>query len=239
MKNANIRRLKQLGLAILGAYVISGCPSSSTTSDAIADSLLTANNPDPSADVVAQPVVAPDNSRATAESADEGAVNEIAAVDFEVCAAVDSWQRPTEDEQAKQLGADSRYRDVATDDALKRASTQFWDHQAISFTTYGLSARMEPVMLSGLWTVADELWDCYAPETTVAINEGELAETWLFNQRISGIQQMGDRYVMTVESAPTGVQIVQFERSDQLGELPLDIVNVRGESVAVVSGDWQ
>lgn len=234
MKNANIKRLKQLGLAVLGAYVISGCPSSSTTSDAIADSLLTAN-PDPSVDIVAQPVVA----QSINEAAADNAATEIAAVTFEVCAAVDSWQRPTEDEQAKQLGADSRYRNVATDDALKRASTQFWDHQAISFTTYGLSARMEPVMLSGLWTVADELWDCYAPETTVAINEGELAETWLFNQQITGIQQAGDRYVMTVESAPTGVQVIQFERSDQSAELPLDIVNVRGESVGVVSGDWQ
>ncbi len=220
MKNEKLKRLKQLGLAVLGAYVLAGCPGASTTSDLSQDSVTSG--------AIAQAAVT------------EGAEAGINTVDFEVCAAVDSWQRPSEDEQAKQLSSDARYTDqLEADSPLKRASDRFWDQQIVSFTTYGLSARMEPVNLSGVWTVADELWDCYTPETTVAINEGDVAETWLLNQQITGLDWEGDRYIMTVEPAATGMQVVQFNRVDDLAELPLEVVTTSGSAVEVVSGDWQ
>ncbi|MEL6605685.1 MAG: hypothetical protein AAFP20_20940 [Cyanobacteria bacterium J06614_10] len=229
MKNLNFKRLKQLGLFVLGAYVISGCPSSSATS-----SLL-------SASTVSQQVTTSDPASGIASAEP---VSESNAVSFEVCAAVESWQRPSDAEQAKQLSGDSRYSSVLEESAgsdapLKRASEQFWDHDVISFTTYGLSARMEPMTLSGLWTVTDELWNCYEPETTVAINEGDRAETWLLNQRIVDLAWEEGRYVMTVEPAATGVQVVQFDRVDELASLPLEIVTRDGRAVSVVSGDWQ
>jgi hypothetical protein len=87
--------------------------------------------------------------------------------------------------------------------------------------------------------VADDLWSCYEAETTVAINEGDRAETWLLNHRINSIEWQGDRYVMTVEPADTGVQVVQFDRVDQMASLPLEVVTASGEAVAVTSGDWQ
>ncbi|MEL6901944.1 MAG: hypothetical protein AAFP07_13390 [Cyanobacteria bacterium J06606_4] len=229
MKNLNFKRLKQLGLFVLGAYVISGCPSSSATS-----SLL-------SASTVSQQVTTSDPASGIASAEP---VSESNAVSFEVCAAVESWQRPSDAEQAKQLSGDSRYSSVLEESAvsdapLKRASEQFWDHDVISFTTYGLSARMEPMTLSGLWTVTDELWNCYEPETTVAINEGDRAETWLLNQRIVDLAWEEGRYVMTVEPAATGVQVVQFDRVDELASLPLEIVTRDGRAISVVSGDWQ
>lgn len=229
MKNLNFKRLKQLGLFLLGAYVVSGCPSSSATSSLF------------SASTVSQQVTA---SEPVSEIASAEPASESNTTSFEVCAAVENWQRPSEAEQAKQLGGDSRYSSMLEEGAdssapLKRASEQFWDHDVISFTTYGLSARMEPMTLSGLWTVTDELWNCYEPETTVAINEGDRAETWLLNQRIVDLTWNEGRYVMTVEPAATGVQVVQFDRIDGLASLPLEIVTRDGRAVSVVSGDWQ
>ncbi|MEL6161559.1 MAG: hypothetical protein AAFQ40_06375 [Cyanobacteria bacterium J06623_5] len=232
MKNINFKRIKQLGLFVLGAYVVSGCPSSSATS-----SLFSASGNVP------QQVTSSEVPLGIAVAETSVIANESNAVSFEVCAAVESWQRPGEAEQAKQLSGDSRYAALGQEEIgdypLKRASEQFWDHDVISFTTYGLSARMEPMTLSGLWTVTDELWNCYEPETTVAINEGDRAETWLLNQRIVDLAWEEDRYLMTVESAPTGAQVVQFDRVDELATLPLEIVTRDGRAVSAVSGDWQ
>ena len=223
MKNAKLKRLKQLGLAVVGTYVLAGCPSSSATSNLLsADSDLSQESND---------------GVAIAQAANLASAN---AVNFDVCAAVDSWQRPSDEQQAKQLSADARYASaLEMDSQLKRASEQFWTQQAVSFTTYGLSARMEPINLSGVWTVAEEFNACYTPETTVAINTGDRAETWLLNQEITGLQWERDRYVMTVEPAPTGMQVIQFDRVDELAELPLEVVTSSGTAVEVVSGDWQ
>ncbi|MEL7332988.1 MAG: hypothetical protein AAFN12_12110 [Cyanobacteria bacterium J06560_2] len=225
MKNAKLNRLKQLGLAAVGASVIAGCLSTNATSNLLAtDSDLSQENA---------------TSMAVAQAAETDEVANQGTVNFEVCAAVETWQRPSDAEQAKQLSEDVRYASALEADSLKSASNQFWNQQIVSFTTYGLSARMEPVNLSGLWSVADDMWSCYEPETTVAINEGEVAEAWLLNQEITGLQWEGDRYVMTVEPAATGMQVVQFDRADNLAELPLEVVTVSGSTVEVVSGDWQ
>lgn len=238
MTKAKINQLKNLGIAVVSAYVISGCPSSNAISNANSGALATGAVADGSTDSTLVQISAQSDVTQPVDSATD--VVSTSELDFEVCAAVDDWQRPTEDEQAKHLNEDARYSmALETDDALKRASTQFWDHEAVSFTTYGLSARMEPVMLSGLWTVADELWGCYEPEATVAINEGDRAEAWLLNQRITNLEWETDRYVMTVEPAATGVQVIQFDRVDRLASLPLEIVTGEGTSVPVTSGDWQ
>ncbi|MGD1866140.1 MAG: hypothetical protein ACFB0D_16450 [Phormidesmis sp.] len=229
MKNAKLKRLKQLGLAVMGAYVMTGCPN--TQANIGSNNSLLVNNSDAAETTVAQAAVAQE----TVVVSDS---TESTIVDFEVCAAAD-WQRPSDAEQAKQLGDDARYEAALVDGPLKRASDQFWNHDVVSFTTYGLSARMEPVNLSGVWTVADELWNCYEPEATVAINNGSLAEAWLLNQEMTSIAWEGDRYVMTVAPAPTGMQVVQFNRVDELATLPLEVVNESGNAVNVVSGDWQ
>jgi hypothetical protein len=216
----NMKKMNQLVVIFLGAFVVSGCPSPTV-------SRLLANSGDASQEVIAQEVT---NQQAIAENP--------ADVDFEVCANVESWQRPSQEVQAKQL-SNARYGDVLNNGPLKRASEQFWDHQVISFTTYGLSARMEPETLSGVWTAASDMVSCYEPETTVAINEGDRAETWLLNHRINDLQWRGDRYVMTVEPAATGMQVIQFDRVDELANLPLDVVTANGDPVGVFSGDWQ
>jgi hypothetical protein len=228
----NQKKLQQLGVVLLGAFIVSGCPSPTA-------SRWLANSSGSAQDAVAQPLTAqPVVAASTPASAPTSTTGDLADVSFEVCANVESWQRPSDEVQAKQL-SDIRYADSQSSGSLKSASVQFWDHQVISFTTYGLSARMEPETLSGVWTAASELVSCYEPETTVAINEGDRAETWLLNHRISDLQWQGDRYVMTVEPAATGMQVIQFDRVDELASLPLEVVTANGEAVDVFSGDWQ
>jgi len=90
-----------------------------------------------------------------------------------------------------------------------------------------------------VWTAVAEMADCYAPELTMAINEGDRAETWLLNHRVSDLQWNGDRYVMTVEPAAAGLQVIQFDRLDSVASLPLEVVTTTGNPVEVMSGDWQ
>ena len=223
MNHKAFGKVFQLGIVLLGASVVAGCPSQ-TVSNLIASSGGT------SQEAIAQTVV----SQATTED-----VVAASPVSFEVCADVESWQRPSQTEQIKHLRKDARYRNANGSEAIKSASDQFWDHQIVSFTTYGLSARLEPENLSGVWTAIDKMGGCYVPETTMAINEGDRAETWLLNHRVSDLQWAGDRYVMTVEPATSGLQVVQFERTEKLASLPLEVVTQNGDAVEVVSGDWQ
>lgn len=227
----NIKKVRQLGVVLLGAFVVSGCPSPMSSQLMLSSS--------GSQDAIAQEVV---DTEATNQQSN-ASTTDLASVSFDVCANVESWQRPSEAEQAKRISNNARYSESlasnSANDSLKRESAQFWDHQAISFTTYGLSARVEPENLSGVWTATDEMSNCYQPETTVAINEGDRAETWLLNHRISNLQWEGDRYIMTVEPASTGLQVIQFDRVDEMASLPLEVVTTSGSPVDAMSGDWQ
>jgi len=224
-QNKLLKKLQQLSVVMLGAYVVTGCPSP-TASKFFANDVLANGGTRQTA--VAQEAVGQVSGN-----------SQLSAVEYEVCADVENWQRPSEAAQAKRLGENARYGDALQTGALKAASAQFWDHSVVSFTTYGLSARMEPENLSGVWTATDAMASCYAPDNTLALNEGALAETWLLNQRISRLEWTGDRYIMTVESAPSGLQVIQFDRTDELAELPLDVIHKGGDAVAVMSGDWQ
>lgn len=212
MRKKSIKRLGSAAVVSLMAYLVVGGPLQSTNN--------WLSNKTDARDAIAQEV-------------------ESDAISFETCAAVESWQRPNAEEQSKQLEKDARYSMSVGDDATKATASQFWDQPVVSFTTYGLSARMEPTNLTGLWTVDSEMQNCYTPETTAAINAGDRAEAWLLNHRIESLVWAGDRYVMTVEPTATGMQVIQFERSDELASLSLDVVNANGEAIDIVSGDWE
>ncbi len=213
MRKGIVRRVGQAATVVLGAYLVACGPLQSTSN-------WLANESGP--------------QEALAQEVNE----KPSAVKFETCAAVADWQRPGADEQSQHLEKDARYA-TGTDSDSSTASSQFWDRQVVSFTTYGLSARIEPVDLTGLWTVDAQMQNCYTPETTMAINQDNRAEAWLLNHRIKSLVWEGDRYVMTVEPTDTGMQVVQFERDEQMAALPLEVVTADGEAIAVTSGDWQ
>mgnify|MGYP001799318832 FL=1 len=158
---------------------------------------------------------------------------------FLVCSEAANWQRPDPDQQQKQLATDERYSTLLQDKDFQQLADQFWQHDVLSFTTYGLSARMEPINLSGLWSVADEVWaNCYSHDEGSAINEGSLAETWLMHHRVVDLQWQEDHYVMVVEPDSQGMQVVQFARHEAEAELPLTVMTSQGAIVEHHSADW-
>ena len=158
---------------------------------------------------------------------------------FLVCSEAANWQRPEPDQQQKQLATDERYSTLLQDKDFQQLADQFWQHDVLSFTTYGLSARMEPINLSGLWSVADEVWaNCYSHDEGSAINEGSLAETWLMHHRVVDLQWQEDHYVMVVEPDSQGMQVVQFARHEAEAELPLTVMTSQGAIVEHRSADW-
>lgn len=161
------------------------------------------------------------------------------AAEFLVCSEATDWQRPSPEQQQKQLADDERYGGLLADKEFQQIATQFWQHDVLSFTTYGLSARMEPVNLSGLWSVADDVWaNCYGHGEGSAINAGNLAEAWLMHHHVVDLQWQDDRYVMVVEPNSQGMQVVQFARREAEADLPLTVVTTQGVVVNHHDADW-
>ncbi|MBW4485172.1 MAG: hypothetical protein KME14_21765 [Tildeniella torsiva UHER 1998/13D] len=159
------------------------------------------------------------------------------AIASTVCAHLPEWERPSAIAQTKQLEAMPYYGEVDTDPMAELAKT-WWNHEIFVFTTYGLSARTDPLYLSGVWTAMDDLWDCYSGDQPEQINQGELAEMWLLHHRLVSLEWQDDQYLATVEPMGAGLQLVQFPRRESGQTLPLSIVSTTGQALAVMSGDW-
>lgn len=160
-------------------------------------------------------------------------------IEFLVCSEANDWQRPSQDQQQKQLASNERYSALLQDKDFQQLANQFWQHDVLSFTTYGLSARMEPINLSGLWSVADDVWaSCYSHDEGTAINEGTLAEAWLLHHHVVDLQWQDDHYIMVVEPETQGMQVVQFPRRESEADLPLTVVTTQGVVVEHHDADW-
>ena len=160
------------------------------------------------------------------------------ALPVEVCLDLPDWQRPSSHIQQKHLQTMPQYGAALQSEPLLSVAKDWWSHEIFSFTTYGLSARTDPLYLSGLWTVVDQTWACYEGTQPEQINQGNLAEVWLMHHRLLGVQWQQDHYVMIVEPAASGLQLVQFPRQDQSASLPITLMTLSGDTLAVMSGDW-
>lgn len=160
------------------------------------------------------------------------------AVPFQVCADLPDWQRSPEAAHLKSLTDMARYGNAINSEPLKSLLQDFWGHQVFSFTTYGLSARSEPLYFSGVWTAVDATAACYDATQPEQINSGVLAELWLINHRIVDLSWSGETYVLTVEPTTTGLQFIQFDRQEAAATLPLVVRTSAGAPVDAFSGDW-
>ncbi|PSR15000.1 hypothetical protein C8255_23475 [filamentous cyanobacterium CCP3] len=160
------------------------------------------------------------------------------AIAADICVNLPDWQRPSDLAQMKQLEAMPTYGAALQSDPLAEMVKTWWNHQIFSFTTYGLSARTDPLYLSGVWTAIDNTWDCYSANQPEQINQGKLAEIWLLHHRLVELVWQDDQYLATVEPTDTGLQLVQFPRRESSQGLPLNIVTTTGQALAVMSGDW-
>ncbi|HIK44638.1 MAG TPA: hypothetical protein IGR64_07080 [Leptolyngbyaceae cyanobacterium M65_K2018_010] len=165
-----------------------------------------------------------------------GSVESEMTVD--ICLNLPDWQRPPNHVQQKQLQTMDRYRFALQDEPLVSLAKDWWSHEVFSFTTYGLSARTDPLYLSGLWTAIEATWTCYDGSQPEQINDGDLAEVWLINHRLVSLQWQESQYLMVVEPGQAGLQLIQFPRREREQPLPLSLITVTGEALAVMSGDW-
>jgi hypothetical protein len=156
----------------------------------------------------------------------------------DVCLNLPDWQRPSDYTQVKQLQAMGRYESATEITLLSEDTKAWWGHEAFSFTTYGLSARTDPLYLSGVWTAMDHIWDCYSDDQPERINAGDLAELWLLNHRLVSLEWQEEAYLVTVEPSNAGLQLVQFPRQDNRAQLPVQIITTDGMTLPTLDGDW-
>jgi len=160
------------------------------------------------------------------------------AVSYEVCGEIADWERLSLAEQTTALMENPRYGADLETAPLQELFDQFWNESLITFTTYGLSARTEPIDLSGVWTGIEAMGACYEGDRPTAINAGELAEMWLIGYQVVDFVWTGDRYQITVEPTTTGLRFIQFERLETEAALPIVVLETSGAALTVASGDW-
>lgn len=160
------------------------------------------------------------------------------SVSYDLCGELPDWERPSLAEQTAALMDNPRYGTELETDPLKELFEKFWHESLITFTTYGLSARTEPVYLSGVWTGIEAMSACYEGDRPTAINTGDLAEMWLIGYQVVDFVWTGDRYQVTVEPTTTGLRFIQFERVESSEDLPIVVLEAGGEELTVAAGDW-
>lgn len=160
------------------------------------------------------------------------------AIAFEVCSHLPDWERPSLEVQTTELSNHPRYSSSWQDEPLRSLFDQFWHGSAIAFTTYGLSARMEPTYLSGTWTAITAMEQCYSGDTPDSINQGELAELWLIGHIAQDLQWSGEGYEVTLKPTLTGLQVVQFARLETRATLPIQAFKPDGVAIPVIPGDY-
>lgn len=157
---------------------------------------------------------------------------------YDVCGELPDWERLSLEEQTAALMDNPRYGEAIAIDPLKSLFEKFWHESLITFTTYGLSARTEPINLSGVWTGVEAMSACYEGDRPANINAGTLGEMWLIGYQIVDFSWTGEAYRVTVEPTETGLRFVQFERLDRGASLPMLVQEAGGDELTVASGDW-
>ncbi|RZM74433.1 hypothetical protein [Leptolyngbya iicbica] len=214
--------LSTIGFAglLVGSLGLAGCPSLHRLAES------------PSSSAQALPVVQSGPTQVAIATAPP------TAIAYDICGEIDDWQRPSLEEQTTALQENPRYGEALATEPLQSLFEKFWHESLITFTTYGLSARTEPIYLSGVWTGIDEMSACYEGDRPTAINAGERAEMWLIGYQVVDFTWTGDQYQMTVEPTTTGLRFLQFERVESAATLPLVVLENTGATLTVATGDW-
>lgn len=150
-------------------------------------------------------------------------------IQFQICSESQSWVRPTEAEHIARLKSLPRY-------AGHEVNSRFWTDNIFLFTSYGLSARHEPIFMSGLWTIEDSAFQCYNPQgISQKINSGELAEVLLLQHKVKKVEWQDNHYIMVVYPVEKGVQFIQFPRVERQFPLILKVVAENETELATLS----
>ena len=162
------------------------------------------------------------------------------AIVFEVCSTSPAWVRPAIEAQTQQIQSTGRYPDAKTDREIQKIIKQFWTRNVILFANYGISARVDPIYLSGLWTIPNTIDrisnKCYDSKQRIAdLNSGKTAEVWLLLHKVRSVRWLDNRYVMVVQPARQGVQFIQFVRVEQQPTPSLQVISEDGRELEVIN----
>jgi hypothetical protein len=205
---------------LLGSWGLVGCPSLRSLAEA------------PTRAEEALPVV---QTAPTQVAIATASPTEVA---YDICGEINDWQRPSLEAQTAALMANPRYGAALETEPLQSLFEKFWNESLITFTTYGLSARTEPVYLSGVWTGIEAMSACYEGDRPTEINAGNRAEMWLIGYQVVDLIWTGETYQMTVKPTTAGLRFLQFERLEGEETLPLVVLENTGQALTVASGDW-
>lgn len=161
------------------------------------------------------------------------------ALVFTLCFESATWRRPSVENQLAQLEAMPRYGSAIYQEPLKSVFDGFVAYEVVSFTSYGLSARLEPLYFSGLGTVEADVLGCYDGNQPEAINNGETLELWVMNHRVEAIGWTGDRYRVTASPTDGGMQVIFVPRREQSLSPLIEVVTPEQVLIPSTSGDWQ
>jgi hypothetical protein len=159
---------------------------------------------------------------------------------FEVCSTSPAWVRPEDKAQMRQIQSTGRYADAKTNREIQNLIQQFWTRNAILFGSYGISARVDPIYLSGLWTIPNTLDSisnkCYASRQRILdLNSGKTAEVWLLLHKVRSVKWLDNRYVMVVQPVRQGAQFMQFVRVEQQPTPTLQVIAEDGRELEVIN----
>jgi len=124
---------------------------------------------------------------------------------FTVCQSSLTWLRPSEEAQAEKIWSLSRYQDMS-DAALRGLFLQDFYHYR-----GGASEMFDSWPLLGLWSTSD----AYVCENRVRdiVLRREI-EVWLLNYIAVGVRKQDDAYVVVVDPAVSGYQVLRFPGPD-------------------------
>jgi hypothetical protein len=154
-----------------------------------------------------------------------------------ICTDISNWEKPTLEQQKKTLYDNERYGKEIEQQPLKGMFSEFWNNRIFLFTEYGLSARIEPIYLSGSWSVIDDIWNCYTEDIVKEINSGRKAEVWLLGVKLVNLEWKNKQYYLTVEDSKNTFQIIQFERLESSSPIKFNVVDTEAKSIPFLKVD--
>ena len=153
-------------------------------------------------------------------------------IPFTVCKSSDSWTRPSEEEQAREVWSNPRY--------ARRDAEQLREFFYQDFFPWhgGGSEAFDLGALHGLWSIEDPSPSPPDPQCDAGpgLSRGESISVYLLLHKANDVTLSGNTYRITVEETPAGYQRIEFANllfpehpTEEYPQIDYQIVVVDGE----------
>jgi hypothetical protein len=181
---------------------------------------------------------------ATCGTSREAGLSPEQKVPFIVCESSDSWTRPSEEEQAKEIWARARYAGVDTGKLRAVFYENFFPRQG------GNSELFDSWPLHGLWSADDTSTGDLLCNDYLRVIRQEDISVYLLLHEAREVSLSGNTYQIVVEETPSGFQEIRFRdllfpehatqepliTKSRMTSYTVVIVNTQGEELARSEG---